>query len=315
MTTIGATKDFRPAIVYGTAGKHDSGYNYSGYLGAERFKKEFKIPYAEGESVANDAQREQIVRLLAQKGHNPIVAISYELDDAVSNVAKEYPNTKFAILNGIVDRPNVQSGYFDLQESAFLAGIAAAMKSKTQKIGTILAVEMPTNRALVCGMQMGAKYINKNIQFIENILDSSHKGWNDPARGAEVAESQIARGADVLFTVASHSDYGVLKVVTDKKKAILFGWAARSNLDSPAILGSAAVDTGEVVYSLFLAARHGKWKSGIQHLGLQNKFVYFPEGKASTPEIKQAVQQAERDIISGKIVVPDSRKYENRCPI
>src|SRR5499426_1700457 len=125
-------QEFSPAVVFDMGGKFDKSFNEAAYNGAERFKKESGIAYRDFE-VTNEAQREQALRNMARRGSQVVVAIGFAQASGVEKVAKEFPNVKFAIVDAIVDLPNVQSIVFKEHEGSFLVGMAAAMASKTGK--------------------------------------------------------------------------------------------------------------------------------------------------------------------------------------
>src|ERR1700677_2546381 len=100
--------DFMPAIVYDFGGKFDRSFNQSASVGVERFKKETGIAVREFE-IQNASQREQIMRQFARRGATVIVAVGFTQASAVETVAKEFPDVKFAVIDGTVDLPNVES--------------------------------------------------------------------------------------------------------------------------------------------------------------------------------------------------------------
>ncbi|MCD4486348.1 BMP family ABC transporter substrate-binding protein, partial [Chromobacterium vaccinii] len=108
-------KDFNVAVVYDQAGKFDKSFNEAAYTGAERFKKEFKINYREGQP-SNDAQKEQVLRNMARKGADLVVAVGFAYTQSIETVAKEFPNTKFTLVDSVAKGANVQSIAFKEQE-------------------------------------------------------------------------------------------------------------------------------------------------------------------------------------------------------
>ena len=139
-----------PAIVYDFGGKFDRSFNQSASEGAERFKKETGIAFREFE-ISNAAQREQAISQLAKRGASVVVAVGFTQASAVEKVAKQFPAVKFVIIDGVVDLPNVQSVNFREQESSFLCGMAAAMASKTGKVGFVGGMDIPLIRKFVLG--------------------------------------------------------------------------------------------------------------------------------------------------------------------
>ena len=119
MSTIPAVapaQDFMPAIVFDMGGKFDKSFNQAAFDGAERFKKETGIDYREFE-VTSPTQREQAIRNMARRGATVVIGIGFAQAAAVEKVAKEFPDTKFALIDGVVDLPNVRSIVFKEHEA------------------------------------------------------------------------------------------------------------------------------------------------------------------------------------------------------
>ena len=190
-----------PAVVFDMGGKFDKSFNQAGYDGAERWKKESGKAYLEFE-VSNPAQREQAQRRMAERGANPIVGIGFSQSSAVEKVAAEFPKLQFAIIDSVVKLPNVQSIVFKEQEGSFLVGMMAAMASKTGKVGFVGGMDIPLIRRFQCGYEQGAKHANAKVEVSANMTGTTPSAWNDPARGAELAKAQFAKGVDVIFAAA-----------------------------------------------------------------------------------------------------------------
>ncbi|GIT03362.1 MAG: hypothetical protein CM1200mP28_06210 [Deltaproteobacteria bacterium] len=122
---------FKPAVLFDMGGKFDKSFNEGIWNGLEKFRKETGIKYREFE-VTQEAQREQFLRKLASRGSDPIIAVGFGQAAALTKVAKEFPKTRFSIIDMVVDLPNVQSIIFKEHEGLFLVGVLAAMKSEMQ---------------------------------------------------------------------------------------------------------------------------------------------------------------------------------------
>jgi len=131
-TVTAFAADLKPALVYDLGGKNDKSFNESAFTGAERFAKETGGTYKDFE-IQNDAQREQAMRRFARDGHNPIVAIGFSQAAALEKVAAEFPDTKFAIVDMVVEKPNVRSILFTEHEGSFLVGVMAAKASSMER--------------------------------------------------------------------------------------------------------------------------------------------------------------------------------------
>lgn len=316
---IGAAADaaeFKPAVVFDMGGKFDKSFNEGVYEGAERFAKESGVKYLEFE-VTNETQREQAIRRMARRGANPILGVGFAQGPAIEKIAKEYPDTSFAIIDSVVDVPNVQSIVFNEHEGSFLVGVLAAKASGTGKLGFVGGMDIPLIRRFACGYVGGAQWANNDIEVLQNMTGSTPAAWNDPTKGAELARSQFDRGADVVFAAAGSTGLGVLQAAEDAgKKAI--GVDSNQNYLHPGTMLTSMLKRVDIAaYNVFKAAQAGDLKPGINVLGLGENGVGWAldeHNKAMiTDEMKAAVAQAEAGIKSGEIKVHDYMA-DNTCP-
>ena len=185
--------------------------------GAERFKTETGIEYREFE-LQNDAQREQALRRFAERGHNPIVVAGFSYGIGDGDGGAEFPDTDFAIIDMVVDQPNVRSVVFKEHEGSYLVGVLAAMASKTGKVGFVGGMDIPLIRKFACGYVQGVKAANPDAEVFQNMTGDTGAAWNDPVKGGELAKSQIDRGADVIYHAAGGTGIGVLQAAADAGK-------------------------------------------------------------------------------------------------
>jgi len=305
---VAVARDFLPAIVYDFGGKFDRSFNQSASEGAERFKKDTGIAFREFE-ISNAAQREQVMTQLAKRGASVIAAIGFTQASAVQKVAKEFPNVKFVLVDGVVDLPNVQSINFREQESSFLCGMAAAMASRTGKIGFVGGMDIPLIRKFAVGYVEGARYINPKIEVFQNMTGTTPAAWGDPTKGAELAKSQFGRGADVVFHAAGATGLGVMQAAQDAGKLSIGCDSNQNYLHPGSVLTSAVKRVDVAVYKAFADAKAGTWKPGERVLGLAENGVDYAIDKYNraliTPEMEAKLKQAKADIISGRIKVTE----------
>ncbi len=151
---------FKPAVVFDMGGKFDKSFNEGIWNGVEKFRKETGIKYREFE-VQQEAQREQFLRKLAKRGSDPILAVGFGQASAVEKVAKEFPNTRFIIIDvNWLNAPNIQGIAFKEQEGSFLVGLLAAVRSETGKVGFVGVMYIPLIHQFACGYVQRAHYIN-----------------------------------------------------------------------------------------------------------------------------------------------------------
>ncbi|HVU33633.1 MAG TPA: BMP family ABC transporter substrate-binding protein [Opitutaceae bacterium] len=309
-STTAAAAGFMPAIVYDIGGKFDRSFNQSASVGAERFKKETGIGIREFE-IRNPAEREQVMTQLARRGATIIVAIGFTQASAVEHVAKEFPHVEFTLVDAVVNLPNVQSVIFREQESSFLCGMAAAMASKTGKVGFVGGMDIPLIRKFALGYVAGVHYVNPQAEVIENMTGTTPAAWDDPTKGAELARSQFGRGADVVFHAAGATGMGVLQAATDEGKLGIGCDSNQDYLHPGHVLTSAVKRVDVAVFKAFTAAKAGTWKPGEVVLGLAEEGVDYSLDEYNrsvlTPAMETRLNEAKAAIIAGKIKVPEYR--------
>ena len=301
-------QDFVPAVVFDMGGKFDKSFNEAAWNGAERFKKETGIGYREFEVTA-EAQREQALRNMARRGSQVVVGIGFAQASGMEKVAKEFPAVKFVIVDAVVDLPNVQSIVFKEHEGSFLVGMAAAMASKSGKIGFVGGMDIPLIRKFALGYEEGARYVNPKIEIFQNMTGTTPAAWNDPTRGGELARSQFERGADVVYAAAGATGLGVLQAAKDRGRLAIGVDSNQDHLHPGSILTSMVKRVDLAVFEAFKTAKDGTWKPGVQKLGVAEDAVGYSLDQYNrsliTPEMERRLQQARADIVAGKIKVTD----------
>ncbi len=304
-------------IVYDAGGKFDKSFNQSAYEGAERFKKETNIPYLEAQA-SSDTQAEQMLRALARKKLDLIAAVGFSQTQAVQKVAKEFPNVRFVLIDAIAKGNNVNSILFKEEEGSYLVGVAAALASKSKKVGFVGGMDIPLIRAFNCGYAQGAKATDPKIETFSNMVGTTAAAWNNPAKGGELARAQFDRGVDVVFAVAGGSGMGTLQVAKEKGK-LAIGVDSNQNYIHPGtMLTSMVKHVDMAIYDSFMQMKNGTWKAGITHKGLKEGGVNWAldkdNRKVVTPEMEKRINEVKANIISGKVKVVDYRAA-NSCPV
>lgn len=299
-----------PAVVYDMGGKFDKSFNQAGYDGAERWKKESGKAYLEFE-IANPTQREQAMRRMAERGADPIVGIGFSQGSTVEKTAKAYPKLKFAIIDSVVDLPNVQSIVFKEHEGSFLVGMMAALASKTGKVGFVGGMDIPLIRRFQCGYEQGAKYVNPKIEVTGNMTGTTPAAWGDPARGAELAKAQFAKGVDVVFAAAGGTGSGVYQAAKDSGKLAIGVDSNQNHLHPGTMLTSMVKRVDVAVYNAFKGITPGMTSLGLKEGGVDYAMDEH-NAKLVSADMKKKVDAAKADIISGKIQVVDYMTA-NKC--
>jgi basic membrane protein A len=316
MSATAMAADIKPAIIYDLGGKFDKSFNEAAYTGAEKFKTETGIDYRDFE-IANDAQREQALRRFAKDGNNPIVMAGFSWAAALEKVAAEYPETDFAIIDMVVDQPNVRSVVYKEQEGSYLVGVMAAKASETGTVSFIGGMDIPLIRKFACGYKGGVMATNADAKVLEAMTGTTPEAWNDPVKGGEIAKSQIDQGSDVVYAAAGGTGIGVLQAAADAGKLGIGVDSNQNGLQPGKVLTSMLKRVDVAVYNAFMDAKNDGFSYGFSSLGLAENGVDYAmdENNASlvTDEMKAAVEAAKADIIAGKITVHDYMS-DNNCP-
>jgi basic membrane protein A and related proteins len=312
---ISQAQTAQPAVVYDAGGKFDKSFNEAAYNGIERYKKETGGAYLDFE-IQNDTQREQAFRRMAQKGANPIIGVGFTQASAIEKVAKEFPQLKFAIVDMVVNLPNVQSVVFKEQEGSFLAGMAAALSSKTGKVGFVGGMDVPLIRRFQCGYEQGAKYANPKAEVLANMTGTTPAAWSDPTRGGELARNQFSRGVDVVYAAAGGTGVGVYQAAKDAGKLAIGVDSNQNHLHPGTMLTSMTKGVDVAVFNIAKSVKDGTFKAGISALGLKESGVGLAmdanNAKLISADLQKKLAAAQADIVSGKIKVADYMA-DNAC--
>jgi len=313
-STSGALAE--PAIVYSVGGKFDRSFNESAFAGVKRFRKETGETVREFE-LERDAQSVQALRNFASRGYEPVVAIGFNQANALSQVASRFPESDFAIVDMVVEQPNVRSYVFKEQEGAYIAGLLAAMASRSGTVGFVGGMDIPIIRRFLCGYKQGALSANAEIRVLFNMTGDTPAAFADPVRGGELAAGQIQRGADVIIQAAGGTGIGVLQKAAD---AGVLGIGTDSNqngLHPGKVLTSIRKRVDNAVYDSFKSAQDGNFTPGIRVLGVGDggmDWVLDENNKdLITGEMKVAADAAVAGIADGSIKVHDVVS-EGACP-
>lgn len=315
---VAQAKKLRIGMVYDVGGRGDLSFNDMAYAGLSRAQKEFgdRVSTKDLEPAAGGENREELLRLLAGEKYDLIFGIGFLFTDSITRVAKAFPGVKFGIVDGFIDKePNVVSLLFNEHEGSFLVGAAAALKSKTGKVGFVGGMKIPLIEKFEAGYIAGAKYINPKIVVFSDYAGTTGEAFRDPVKGKELATAQYDRGADIIYHASGGTGIGVFEAASAKKRWAIGVDADQSLTVKPDqrawILTSMVKRVDVAVYSTIKALVAGKYKAGVQAFGLKEGGVGYAVNDHNRAQIQDIIPRLEalkKDIIAGKIKVPTDRK-------
>ena len=315
LTMLPLTALADPALIFDLGGKFDKSFNEAAYVGAERWKAETGGSYKELE-MQSEAQREQALRRLAETGANPIVMTGFAFGEVLNKVAKDYPDTKFVIIDMVVEQPNVQSVIFSEPQGSYLAGIMAAKASKTGTVGFIGGMDVPLIHKFECGYAQGVKATNPDAKVLINYTGTTPAAWNDPVKGGELVKAQISQGADVIYAAAGGTGIGVLQAAADAGILSIGVDSNQNHLHPGKVLTSMVKAVDNSVYEAFKAGADVQPGIKVMDLASGGVSVAMDDNNKAlvTPEMQAAVDAATKGIIDGSIQVHDYMT-DNTCPV
>lgn len=303
-----------PALMFDLGGKFDKSFNEAAYNGAERWKAETGGSYRDIE-ISSEAQRVQFASRLAEAGANPVVVMGFANASTIEEVAPNFPDTSFVLIDSVVEQPNVRSVIFAEEQGSYLVGMLAAMANETGTISFVGGMEIPLITAFACGYAQGAKAVNPDINVIVNYTGNTGAAWNDPVRGGEIAQAQFSQGSDVVFAAAGGTGLGVLQAAADAGHLSIGVDSNQNHLHPGSVLTSMLKLVDQAVFDAF--SDGPDLETGIVRMDLAAGGVGYAldENNASliSEEMQVAVEAAKAAIIAGEIMVHDYRS-DSTCP-
>ncbi|GAA5000944.1 BMP family ABC transporter substrate-binding protein [Kitasatospora paranensis] len=312
-----AASGLKVGMAYDIGGRGDQSFNDSAARGLDQAKSELGVQVNEAEAKTGEAEADKETRLksLVTAGYNPVIAVGFVYQSAVEKVAKENPNVKFAIIDSASDTQpsNVTSLTFSEQEGSYLAGVAAASKSKAHHIGFIGGVQSELIKKFEAGYKAGAKSVDPNIVVETTYLTTppDFSGFNDPGKGKEAAQGQLDKGADVIYSAAGSSGNGAIEAVATAPGN---KWAIGVDSDQaqqPAlkkyadhILTSMVKNVNVAVFNYIKAAKDGNPLTGVKNFDLKSGGVQLATSGGFLKDIQPKIDQATTAITSGATKVP-----------
>jgi basic membrane protein A len=317
----------RVGIVFDIGGKDDRSFNaaaFSGVKCAETGKWPDGTPCGKPAlnivlrdiEPGNPTSIEPAMRAFAERGYDLIIGVGFAQAPIMEQVAKEYPNIHFAIVDGVSELPNVASLVFKEHEGSYLVGMLAAKASKTGTLGFLGGMDIGLIHRFEGGYEEGARAVNPNIRVIQNYVGVTDAAWNNPGKGKELALAQIGKGADVIFTAAGNSGLGAFDAVEQMGKKdgrathFVIGVDSNQNMVKPGfVLTSMVKRVDNAVYSIVDDVVKGNFQAGFHVYGLDKDGVGYSVDEFNkdllTPEMIQQVEEAKKKITAGEIKVVD----------
>lgn len=315
----GSHGDVKVGMAYDVGGRGDKSFNDLAAAGLDKAKSDLGVQTKElaATNGETEAAKESRLKLLAQGGYNPVVAVGFAYATAVGKVVPQFPKTHFAIIdddtncgNGGPAQPNVECLMFHEEQSSYLVGIAAALATKVKHVGFIGGVNEPLIQKFQAGFQAGVKSVDPSIKVEVKYLSQppDFSGFGDPAKGKTAALGEYQAGADVVYHAAGGSGAGLFDAAKQTNH-LAIGVDSDQYQTAPAdekslILTSALKGVDTATFNFIQQDVNGQFKAGATRFGLKENGVGYATSNPAIDAYKAKIETAKADIISGKITVP-----------
>lgn len=280
----------------------DTGWSQSGYEGLQLIEQELGAQVAYTANVPEDEREQQeLIRQYAQDGFHFIIGHGGEYIDAFEAVAEEFPRTQFALVTGYGgNNKNLGGLAIRADESGYLAGAIAALKTKTDRVAYIGGQVFASTIEESTAFEQGVKDTNPGVEVAITWVDS----WSDQDKAREIALAQVSAGADVLAVDADIAGLAALDVA-ESEGVQAIGWVQDQHELAPqAIITSIVQRMPQRLLEGAILVQQGRWEGKQYKLGLQEGVVDLaPFHGALTPEEEALVEQVKKDLVTGKIEI------------
>jgi len=314
----------RVGIVFDIGGKNDRSFNAAAWEGVRRAEEELGICLYDVEP-GSPTSIEPAMRAFAERGFELVIGVGFAQGPIMQKVANDYPNIKFAIVDGVIfeadgktPKQNVASLVFREHEGSYLVGMIAAAKSRTGVIGFLGGMDIPLIHRFNKGYEEGAKAVDPDVRLVTSYVGVTDHAWNNPGKGKELALNQIEKGADVIFTAAGNSGLGAFDAVEQfgrnadgEANRFVIGVDSNQNAVKPGfVLTSMVKRVDNAVYDAVREVLEGRFQGGFHVFGLDKDGVAYAMDEYNQPlipaEVIERVAESKAKIIRGDIKVTDA---------
>ncbi len=307
-------------IVFDLGGRGDKSFNDGAYLGAERAEKDLDVRVRFIEP-GEGSDRESGLRLLAAEGMDLVVGVGFIFTDDLTQLAKEYPGTRFAGVDysvstdkdgtAIAPPSNLAALKFREEQGSFLVGSLAALVGKSKKVGFIGGMNFPLIHKFEVGYIAGVKAVCPDCEVISQYAGVTPEAFRNPGKGKELALSQYQQGVNVVFHASGSTGLGVFEAARQTGKLAIGVDADQFNEAPGFVLTSMVKGVDNAVYDVIKRVKERMFKGGIYQYGLAEDgvgYVYDKNNeKLIPPDVRARLEALKRDIVEGRIIVPSTR--------
>lgn len=306
------TASIKVGLIYDVRGRGDLSFCDAAYKGAKKAEKKWNITLKEINPTQN-TDTEKALRRLAELKFDLVIGVGFLFREPINRVAADFPNINFALIDEKAEPENVASLIYKAHEGTFLAGVIAALKTQSKKVGFIGGMKIPLVETFEIGFNAGIKKINPKVKLMVNYVGVTPQAFDNPAKGKELALAQYNKGADIILVAAGASGLGALEAAKQTKKYIIWVDANGNGLLPGQVLTSIIKGVELSVYQMIENVINRTFTGGVKNYGLKEGGVEYIVDKNNrtllSEEILKKVEEFKEKIISEEIKVPYLRSH------
>ncbi len=300
---------FKVGLVTDMGGLNDHSFNHLAYVGLMQAKRQLGVTTA----VAQSRSASDYVPFLssyAEQGYNLVIAVGFLMQQAVQQVAQKYPHTRFMIIDDDVPGPNIASAVFDSQQCGYLVGQLAGLVQEDHALphinnyntlGVVGGMAIPPVEAYIAGFEAGVKSVDPAAEILLKYAGN----LDNPGKGSTVAQTMIARHADIIFQLAGGSGLGVIKAAREAGVYAIGSDDNQSYLAPGTVITSAEKGVNVAAFDIIKETLDGRFKAGLNTFDLANNGVGYATPIAAIPKsIVDRVEKTAQAVEAGKIQPP-----------
>ena len=307
-------------VVFDLGGRGDKSFNDGAYLGAERAQKELGV-HVRFIEPGEGSDRESGLRLLAAEGMDLVIGVGFIFTDDLTQLAKEYPHTKFAGVDysvatdkdGKVIPPpsNLAALRFREEQGSYLVDALAALIGKSKKVGFVGGMDSPLIQKFEAGYEAGVHQVCPDCTVLAQYAGVTPEAFRNPGKGKEIALAQYQQGANVIFHASGSTGLGVFEAARQTNK-LAIGVDADQYGEAPGyVLTSMVKGVDNAVYDAIRKVKDGTFTGGIYQYGLAEQgvgYIYDKNNEKLIPaDVHARIEQLRQDIVAGRISVPSTK--------
>jgi len=252
-----------PNAVIFTTTKNDGSFNTLADKGTQKAVEEFGLDVREWITAGVD-ETEQVLRQFSKIGIEHFLILGFENTAAVRQVASEFPDVKFTIIDGYIpDQANVRSILFAEEQSGFIAGVVAGLKTQTNIVGTIGGRDIPPVLRFMCGFAAGVAHVNPDARVEFGFVGKDFSAFRNIMGAHQAGQAMYSDGADIIFAPAGLAAEGVAKAAKEHSTHVIMVDANKNDLIPQTVLTSALKRVDVAAYTTWKALHEGAWAPGV----------------------------------------------------